>query len=400
MSIKKTEKEIIWPHLPKEVRQKGMGDYTQPKWFMSVVILAALFGAFAGVVGGMIINTRYFEGWLWGEGGAWKTEAQNLTRRVDNRNLTQDSLTEKTLASTVSFYLSSAKGTDNFLDPAQKISSGFFLTADGLVATSKSFISRYNKGDLVAVSSENKIMKVEKIILDPASDLALVKVTLGNAKISTLPFNFLNDAIVGWDLWAPAPGQGLKPAKVLASNYLPAKTRVDYYLSAENFYRWGVLNSFFTKTFLGSPLVNQKGELVGMITGQANDRGEYNLFLRSGIIETAYKSLKDESVRVSRAFLGLHYWEAGQIADSDIAKLGIVLANDPYRKLSAVESKSPFYGLLKAGDTLLRAAGENITSLRTLPEILSDYQPGEKIEVVYRRLSEEKTVTVTLGVLK
>jgi serine protease Do len=400
MPIKKPEKGIIWPHLPKEVRQKGLGDYTQPKWFMSVVVLAALFGTFAGIVGGMIINTRYFEGWLWGEGGAWKTEAQNLTRRVDNRNLTQDSLTEKTLASTVSFYLSSAKGTDDFLDPAQKIGSGFFLTADGLVATSKSFVSRYGKGEVVAVNSENKIMKVEKIILDPAGDLALVKVTPGNAKISTLPFNFLNDAVVGWDLWAPAPGQGLKPAEVLASNYWPAKTRADYYLSAENFYRWGVLNNSFAKTFLGSPLVNQKGELVGMITGPVNDKGEYSLFLSANIIETAYKSLKADSVRVPRAYLGLHYWEAGQTTDSDTAELGIVLANDPYRKLPAVESKSPFYGLLKAGDTLLRVAGENITALRTLPEILNDYQPGEKVEVVYRRDNEEKIVTVTLGELK
>lgn len=400
MSIKKLEKRIVWPHLPKEVRQRGMGDYTQPKWFMSVVILAVFFGAFAGVVGGMIINTRYFEGWLWGEGGAWKTDAQNLTRRVDNRNLTQDSLTEKTLSSMVGFYLSSAKGADNFLDPAQKIGSGFFLTADGLVATSKSFISRYNKGDVVAVNSENKMMKVEKIILDPAGDLALAKVSLGNAKVSTLPFNFLNDAVVGWDLWTPAHGQGLKPAKVLASNYWPAKSRADYYLTAENFYRWGLLNSVFAKTFLGSPLVNQKGELVGMITGPANDKGEYSLFLSANIIETAYKSLKDESVRVSRAYLGLHYWEVGQATDGDMAKLGIVLANDPYRKLPAIESKSPFYGLLKAGDILLRVAGENITAIRTLPEILNDYQPGEKVEVVYRRDNEEKTVTVTLGELK
>lgn len=400
MPIKKTEKETIWPHLPKEVRQKGKGDYTQPKWFMSVVILAALFGTFAGAVGGMLINTRYFEGWLWGEGGAWKTEAQNLTRRVDNRNLTQDNLTEKTLGSTVGFYLSSAKGADNFLDPGQKVGSGFFLTADGLVATSKSFVSRYGKGDLVAVGSENKIMKVEKIILDPAADLALVKVAPGNAKISTLPFNFSDDLVVGWDLWAPAPSLGLKPAGILATNYWPAKSRADYYVSAENFYRWGLLNNAFAKTFLGSPLVNQKGEVVGMISGPANDKGEYNLFLRAGIIETAYKSLRNESLKVPRVYLGLHYWEAGQIADSDATKLGVILANDPYRKLPAVESKSPFYDLLKTGDMLLRAAGEDITSLRTLPEILNDYQPGQKIEVVYRRDGEEKTVTVTLGELK
>ncbi|MEK7508692.1 MAG: hypothetical protein AAB568_02455, partial [Patescibacteria group bacterium] len=59
-------KEVIAPHLPKEVRQKGKGDLTEQKWFLKLFLLAVVFGFASGLVGGMVINSRFFDNWLWG----------------------------------------------------------------------------------------------------------------------------------------------------------------------------------------------------------------------------------------------------------------------------------------------------------------------------------------------
>ena len=385
-------KEAVAPHLPKEVRQKGKGDLTEQKWFLKLFLLAVVFGFASGIVGGMVINSRFFDNWLWGEGGAWKPTASQV-RRSENRNITQDVLTRKIMASTVTFYSIPAKSAGELMvDPAQKIGRGAVLTADGYIATTKSVLAKINKNDVAVIDNDRNFYRIEKIIPDLASDLAIIKVS--GANLATLSFVNLDEFSVGTDLWLPTGDLNVQPARVLSINYFAPKSKNDYYFASENVYRLGLTNLSLDKSFLGAPLVNNRGELAGLVIGNGT-------FLKSEIINSAVRDILVKG-NISRAYLGAHGIENSQLlAAKSKSGWGVTLAADPIRRLPALDKKSPLLELgLKADDVIVSAAGEAITPLRTLPEILMAYAPGSQIEIKYLRRGDEKTALVVLGELR
>lgn len=391
-------KETIAPHLPKEVRQKGKGDYSQPRWFLNVVSLAALFGFVSGLVGGIVINSGYFDRLLWGDYGV--NQAGNQTRRPDYQQLNRDDLSSKVLAGTVELYLSNARvGNEAILDPSQKLATGFFLTADGWIACSKNILGRYGRSDIFVITADRKILAVEKILIDPISDLAFLKTKISN--VSVLPFAFFEDIGPGTEVFLPQAGAGLLPTKVVAVNGFFPRSKADYFFSSENLYRRGLLSESFEKEMVGAPLVNSRGEILGVLSGVVDGKGAYSYFLRSSILRVAFRRAMD-SGSINRAYMGFHFTEPNQMLQTaDGYRRGIVLAADTYRKLPAVERRSPLAAAgLKAGDIMLAIGNESITVLRTLPEILADYLPGDKIEITYRRGVEEKKTEVLLGAFK
>lgn len=388
----KEVKEVIAPHLPKEVRQKGKGDLTEQKWFLKLFLLAVVFGFASGIVGGMVINSRFFDNWLWGEGGAWKPTA-NQVRRSENRNMTQDALNRKIMASTVTFYSIPAKSAgEPMIDPAQKIGRGAVLTADGYIATTKSVLAKINKNDVAIIDNDRNFYRIEKIIPDLASDLMIIKVS--GANLATLSFVDLDEFSVGIDLWLPTGDLNIQPARILSINYFVPKNKNDYYFTSEGIYRLGLTNLSLDKTSLGMPLVNNRGELAGLMVGAGT-------FLKSEIINSV---MNDVLVKgsISRAYLGARGVENSRfLATKSKPAWGVTLVADPIRHLPALDKKSPLLKLgLKANDVLVSAGGETITPLRTLPEILVAYAPGSQIEIKYLRNGDEKTALVVLGELR
>ena len=385
-------KEIIAPHLPKEVRQKGKGDLTEQKWFLKLFLLAVVFGFASGIVGGMVINSRFFDNWLWGEGGAWKPTASQV-RRSENRNMTQDTLTRKIMAGTVTFYAALAKSAGKtMVDPTQKIGRGVVLTADGYIATTKSVLAKINKNDATVIDNNRNFYRIEKIIPDPASDLVIVKVS--GANLATLSFADIDEFSVGTDLWLPAGDLNVQSARVLSINYFVPKNKADYYFASESIYRLGLTDLSLDKSFLGAPLVNNRGELAGLLVGGGT-------FLKSEIINSAMNDILVKG-NISRAYLGARGIENSQLLGTkNKSAWGVTLSADPIRRLPALDKKSPLLELgMKADDVIVSAAGEAITPLRTLPEILITYAPGSQIEIKYLRNSDEKTALVVLGELR
>lgn len=365
-------------------------------WFLKLFILAVVFGFVSGIVGGMIVNSRFFDDWLWGEGGAWKSLVSQNTSRQEAKQLSRDNLIRKSTAVVTEIYLNTESNKDGLFVPAQKLASGFFLTSNGYMATIRSLFEKYNKKDLIIVDQERKAYKIEKVVLDPISDLAIVKVQGEN--FSSAPFMYESDLVIDLDVFLPKLRVGLLADKILAINAFTPQSKADYYLNSEDIYRFGLLKGGFDKNSAGSPLLNSRGEIVGMVFDQSENSGTWDKFIKVGVIESALKKVLDKGA-VSRAYLGAHYQEAefNYNLRGDL-KRGIILINDSYHNAPALDKKSPLNVLgIKAGDIILEVAEESLTSWKTLPEILSDYNPGNQIQIKYLRNKEEKTVTVELG---
>lgn len=395
MGILKSAKKItayIAPHLPKEVRQKGIGVMFWHLPATKAFLITVLFGFFSGVVGGMVVNSSPFDEWLWGP----NSPIGNRNRSVESgagRVLPRDVLAKKARGALVTFYRRGAvAGKEIVPRPEDAMGVGFFITSDGWLATTRSAINKINKNDLAAVSFDNQVLTVEAIVFDPISDITLMKVKGGNS--NSLPF-VLNDYYdTGAILYVPSAQEGMAPAELLLNNYFFAKAKSDYYLSSERLYRFGLLSKTFGKNMLGSPVVTSKGEIAGVLAGE-------DVFVRASLIDSALKSAV-KSKEIERAYLGARFVEAGVLVGlSKNQDAAVKLMADPFHKLPALEKKSPFLALgLKAGDMIIAINKENITPLRSLPDILADYQPGTQVEIKYSRDGVEKKVVAELGKIK
>lgn len=398
--VKETEKktEVVAPHLPKEVRQKGKGEIFWHLPVFKTLLVTVLFGFFSGLVGGMVINSRPFDEWLWGSGGS--AGVNRGTTAGESRLLPRDLLAKKIRGSLVTFYRqSSFLGKESLPRPEEAAGYGFFVTADGWIATTADVLGKTSKKaslvgprpkDWQILTAEGKIFLTEKIVFDPISDLVLVKAVGEGFK--TLPFVSNDRLESGLGLWAPISKDGLKPTELILNNYFSPKTRNDYYLSSERTYRFGLLKDDFGRSAVGLPALTTRGEIAGLMAGP-------NFFIRASLVASALQSVV-KSEQISRAYLGVHFVEAEALLGQQLSQ-GVKLSNDPFRLLPALEKKSPFLPLgLKAGDIILSLGGESITALRSLPDILADYQPGAKLEARYLSNGEEKDVMVEVGEVK
>lgn len=388
MRWKEKKEDLIPPHLPKEVRQKGKGEFFWHSWLSQTLILAVLFGFLSGLVGGMVINARLFDDWFWGKEGGNLVELQRKAARSESRLLARDVLARKAKNIIISFYRQNPSLVKGYLPrPEELVGSGFLVTSDGWLASLGSLIGKFSRKDLVAVDSEKRVFAIEKMVFDSISDLVLVKVNGEN--FSTLPFIFDDYLETGFSLWLPSLEEGLRPTElILNSQFLP-KTKNEFYLSSERLYRFGLLKDNFSRTSIGLPVVTTRGEIAGILNGSAS-------FVRASAIDSALKSVVKLG-KARRAYLGAHFVEEEGLISRESSQ-GVKLANDSFRGTSALDKKSPLAALnLKAGDVILSIGGETITSLHSLPDILIDYAPGAKVEIKYLQEGKEKTATVELG---
>jgi len=392
---KNKEEKKVAPHLPKEVRLRGGDAIERENWFLKLFILAVVFGFISGIVGGMIINSRFFDNWLWGEGGAWK--ATVTVNRTESKNLSRDNLNRKALSVAFEIYPASALGKDNIIDVTAKVGSGFFLTSNGYAATVKNIFDRFNKKDLLAINSDKKVFRFGTVYNDPITDLAIIKMEGEGG--GNLPFAYEEDIYPDLDLWLPLLDTGILQTKVLANDFWSPKTRTDYYFDSEKIYRFGLLKDLYSKKEGGAPLINLQGEVVGMVLGTAEAGNNFSLFLKSPVISSALKKVLDKGV-INRSYLGLHFQEVNNLVgskDQAALKYGVILSNNPVSGALFVDKKSPLLTLgLKLGDVVTSINDEVVSPLRSLPEILLDYSPGDKIKIKYERAGVEKNLEVNL----
>ncbi|KKS12609.1 MAG: Serine protease, partial [Candidatus Magasanikbacteria bacterium GW2011_GWA2_41_55] len=332
-------------------------------------LITVLFGFFSGAVGGMVINSSPFDEWLWGPNSPINSRNRSVESGA-GRVLPRDVLAKKSVGSLVTFYRQSAMvGKENVPRPEDAMGVGFFVTSDGWLATARSAIGKMNKNELAAISFDNQVLEIEAIVFDPISDIALVKVKGGNS--NSLPF-VLNDYYdTGATLFVPSVNAGMEQSEILLNNYFHAKAKSDYYKSSERLYRFGLLNKSFEKKMFGTPVVTSKGEIAGVLIGE-------NVFVRASLIDSALKSVV-KSKEIERVYLGAHFVEAG-------ALIGLSKKQDSGVKITNLEKNSPLLPLgLKIGDLLVSINNENITPLRSLPDILADYLPGTQVEIKYSR---------------
>jgi len=164
----------------------------------------------------------------------------------------------------------------------------------------------------------------------------------------------------------------------------------------------------------GGPLINARGEVVGIISmklGESEGMGfalpiDGALEIILAIITTGSSDGIDSSISNERAFLGItcvsvkegHWYKlfSDRITESDAAN-GSFCAKASGVCVLSVSVGSAVYGKLEKGDIITEINGSKIYNLAQLSNILYDLKIGEKITLSYCRGGQYHSVSVTLG---
>lgn len=145
----------------------------------------------------------------------------------------------------------------------------------------------------------------------------------------------------------------------------------------------------------GGPLVNVKGEVVGVNTAIISRTGQYagiGFAVPINIAKNVAKQLIEKG-KVERGYLGIYM----QDVDREIAKhfklkkpYGVIITD-------VVKGSPAEKAGLKEGDIIIEIDGNEIKNSLQLRSYVQSKMPGEKVRIKIRRDGKERTITVKLG---
>ncbi|WP_082423239.1 S1C family serine protease [Paenibacillus dakarensis] len=245
--------------------------------------------------------------------------------------------------------------------------TGVILKSDGWIITNAHVVNGLT--GVTVVTSDGKTYKANKIFSDYVSDIALVKI---NAK-SLTPARFASSsttAQVGEKVVAIGT-----PISFSLRNSATAGVVSGLDRSVDGSYRLIQTDTAINPGNSGGPLVNMKGEVIGINSMKFSAIGIENMGFAIPVDTVQYVTghlLKYGKVK--RADLGI------ELEESWSAIVGLP-SDDPLtvRKVTAVPAQKAG---IKEEDVLYAINGKRVYSIVDINEMLKSYMPGAKVSVL------------------
>ena len=267
--------------------------------------------------------------------------------------------------------------------------SGLIVDPSGIVLTNCHVVAASEIGKSVSVElHDGRRFPAKKIVKDEKSDLALVFVE------SSEPLPFLtfadSDAVEIGD-WALAIGNPFMLGSSVSAGVVSAKGR---FLNSNDGKQFIQTDAAINPGNSGGPLVNLRGEVVGVNTAIASLSGGYQgigFAIPSNVAVWVLGQLRDKG-RVERAFLGapiaaLEYDAAKRLGLPP--KTGVKLGA-PFRDAPAAKAG------LRANDVLLEIDGQKIESPETFESIVERAAVNRDYSLKVLRNNEKEPAEVKI----
>ncbi|HEY7568095.1 MAG TPA: Do family serine endopeptidase [Gemmatimonadaceae bacterium] len=280
--------------------------------------------------------------------------------------------------------------------PAQASGSGFIVSRDGYILTNNHVVADF---DQVRVTLTDRRSFDAKVIgRDATTDVAVLKISGNNLPVAALG----DDSNVRIGEWVLAIGNPLGLDFTVTAGIISAKGRGGNDLPGLNGGDYGITDMLQTDAAInpgnsGGPLVNIRGEVIGINAAIASNTGLYSGY-GFAIPITLAKTVMDDILahgRVRRAVLGVQIGEVSE-ATAKRAKLdeiaGVLVTGYP----EGVDSPARRAGI-ELGDVIVKADGKRADHVSTLQRIIRNFEPGQNVSLEIVRGGEHKTLSVKLA---
>ena len=276
--------------------------------------------------------------------------------------------------------------------------SGFIVSPDGMILTNNHVVADANK--VTVILSDRREFDAKVVGRDPTTDVAVIKIDGHN--LPTVPLG--NDETARVGDWVLAIGNPLGLDFTVTQGIISAKGRglAGLYDSP-----YAVVDNLQTDAPInpgnsGGPLVNVRGEVVGMNSAIASPTGSYAGY-GFAIPVTLVRGVMDQIVQyghVRRGVLGLQLAEvtqkdaqADKLAQGGVPQIrGALVADFPQDGVSPAKAAG-----IQKGDIIVNADGHDIDHVATLQRVIRSERPGGVVSLTLVRQGAEKTVHVKLA---
>lgn len=244
--------------------------------------------------------------------------------------------------------------------------TGVIVKADGWILTNAHVVK--DMDSIVVVTSDGKQYSGKRTHMDEASDLALVKITASGLKpavFTPIPMKIQ----VGETVVAIGTPVSFSLRNTATAGVLSGLNR-----SISSTYKLLQTDAAINPGNSGGPLVNMKGEVIGINSLKFVEVDVDNLGF--SIPADTVKYVLDHFFKygkVNRSSLGIG------LEESWSAIVGLP-TSDPLT-VTNVKSDSAKKAGIQNGDVLYSVAGKQVSSLVELNELLKAYLPGQTVEV-------------------
>jgi serine protease Do len=282
--------------------------------------------------------------------------------------------------------------------------SGFIVSKDGYILTNNHVVTNSDRttvADRVTVQMlDNRTYKARVIGHDPTTDVAVIKIEGNN--FPTLTLGDDNRSRVGE--WVLAIGNPLGFDFTVTAGIISAKGRsLNGLLNrrSDPNGNYSITDLIQTDAAInpgnsGGPLVNQRGEVIGITSAIASPTG-VNAGYGFAIPITLAKKVMDDIIKHGRVRVGVLGILIREVTPEDAAVAGM----KEIRGVK-VDGFNPSSGSgaeragMQAGDVIVTADGHPVDRVSTLQRIIRDHEPGEKVQLEVMRYGQKKSFAVTL----
>ncbi len=272
------------------------------------------------------------------------------------------------------------------------LGTGVIVSKDGYILTNFHVVKDATK---IKVKLKNgKTYKAKIIGVDPKTDLALIKIKTKE----DLPVAVLGDSDkIRVGDWAIAIGNPFGLSHTVTVGIISARGRSGIGNDTSKYEDFIQTDASINPGNSGGPLVNIKGEVIGINTAIATPSGG-NVGIGFAIPINMAKSIMmqlKKSGKVERGWLGITI----QDLTENLAKFFKV---SPYSGVLVADvlKKSPAQkGGLKHGDIIIEFNGKKISNSNQLRNLVAATPPGTKVKIKILRKGKKKTLWIKLGKL-
>jgi Do/DeqQ family serine protease len=270
------------------------------------------------------------------------------------------------------------------------LGSGVIVSADGYILTNYHVVEAADEIEIA--TQDGRKLKARVVGSDPDSDLAVVRLDIGNgSKLPAVTFAAAESLRVG-DV-VLAIGNPFGVGQTVTHGIVSALGRS--HLGINTFENFIQTDAAINPGNSGGALVDSNGHLVGINTAIFSQSGG-SMGIGFAIPVSLAKSVMEQIIRsgsVTRGWIGVEVQElTDELAES------FKLPNKQGALIAGVMRGSPAdHAGIRPGDILLAVAGKSIGDAQSMIELISAQTPGQQTQIRVRRAGKEVDLTVAIA---
>ena len=312
----------------------------------------------------------------------------------DRYNETQEDMLENVIESVVGISrLTTAGGSilNNVSSEDLGIGTGIVVSEDGYILSNTHVTG--DKFSICYVTIDENTYKGTVVFNEPDLDLSIVKVNVKNLK--PLALGDSSNIKIGRQVFAIGNPIGYEFKRTVTAGIISAINRTIKIEDGENVSYISDLiqtDATINPGNSGGPLVNNKGEVIGINTVKITSAEGIGFAIPINVIKPVIKKIR-ENGKFEEATLGIYAYD-GEVAE--YMNLKNKTASGIYVSQVLLNSTTSNTDL-KVGDIITSIDGKKLYTINDLREYLYSKEPGNEVVLKILRNEKEKEIIVVLG---